>query len=43
MLLRLVYLTVTGVFAMLRLLPVSDCDKGVEIPILAPSGHRLEH
>lgn len=31
MLLRLVYLTVTNAFAMLRLLPVSDCDKDVEI------------
>ncbi len=31
MLLRLVYLSVTNVFALLRLLPVSDRDKEVEI------------
>jgi putative transposase len=30
-LLRLVYLTVTNTFAVLRLLPVSDRDKDVEI------------
>ena len=34
MLLRLVYLSVTNVFALLRLLPVSDRDKEVEIPTL---------
>jgi putative transposase len=33
-LLRLVYLSVTNVFALLRLLPVSDRDKDVEILIL---------
>ena len=31
MLLRLAYLTVTNVFAMLRLLPMSDRDKDAEI------------
>lgn len=31
MLLRLAYLTVTNAFAALRLLPVSDREKGVEI------------
>ena len=31
MLLRLAYLSVTNVFALLRLLPVSDRDKDVEI------------
>jgi putative transposase len=31
---RLVYLSVTGVFGLLRLLPVSDRDKDVEIPAL---------
>ena len=31
MLLRLIYLSVTNVFALLRLLPVSDRDKDVEI------------
>ncbi|MFI9848428.1 hypothetical protein ACIHFD_66270 [Nonomuraea sp. NPDC051941] len=34
MLLRLVYLTVTNAFAALRLLPVSDRDKDVEILVL---------
>ena len=34
MLLRLVYLSVTNVFALLRLLPVSDRDKDVEILVL---------
>ena len=34
MLLRLVYLTVTNTFAVLRLLPVSDRDKEVEILVL---------
>jgi putative transposase len=33
-LLRLVYLSVTNVFALLRLLPVSDRDKDVEILVL---------
>ena len=31
MLLRLAYLTVTNTFAVLRLLPMSDTDKDVEI------------
>ncbi|GAA0907404.1 hypothetical protein GCM10009574_100330 [Streptomyces asiaticus] len=31
MLLRLLYLTLTNVFALLRLLPMSDTDKNVEI------------
>ena len=34
MLLRLVYLSVTNVFALLRLLPVSDRDKDAEILVL---------
>ena len=34
MLLRLVYLSVTSVFALLRLLPVSDPDKDAEILVL---------
>ncbi len=34
MLLRLVYLGVTNVFALLRLLPVSDRDKNAEILVL---------
>ena len=34
MLLRLVYLSVTNVFALLRLLPVSDPDKDAEILVL---------
>ncbi|TJZ99173.1 hypothetical protein [Actinacidiphila oryziradicis] len=34
MLLRLAYLTVTNAFAALRLLPVSDRDKDVEIMAL---------
>jgi len=33
-LLRLFYLSVTGVFGLLRLLPVSDRDKDVEIVVL---------
>jgi putative transposase len=33
-LLRLAYLTVTNAFAALRLLPMSDRDKGVEILVL---------
>jgi putative transposase len=33
-LLRLAYLAVTNVFALLRLLPVSGRDKGVEILVL---------
>jgi putative transposase len=33
MLLRLAYLTVTNGFAMLRLLPMSDRAKDVEIPV----------
>jgi putative transposase len=37
MLLRLGYLTVSNVFAMLRLLPMGDQDKDVEILALAPS------
>ncbi len=34
MLLRLVYLSVTNVFGLLRLLPVSDRDKDAEILVL---------
>lgn len=34
MLLRLVYLSVTGVFGLLRRLPMSDPDKDVEILVL---------
>ncbi|MEO6090060.1 MAG: integrase [Umezawaea sp.] len=34
MLLRLVYLSVTNAFALLRLLPMSDRDKDVEILVL---------
>lgn len=34
MLLRLVYLCVTNVFALLRLLAASDRDKGMEILLL---------
>lgn len=34
MLLRLAYLTVTNTFAVLRLLPASDCDKDTEILVL---------
>ena len=34
MLFRLVYLSVTGVFGLLRLLPASDRDKDVEIVVL---------
>lgn len=34
MLVRLVYLSVTGVFGLLRLLPASDRDKDVEILVL---------
>ena len=34
MLLRLVYLSVTNVFALLRLLPVSDRDKDAEVLVL---------
>jgi putative transposase len=33
-LLRLVYLSVTNVFALLRLLPASDLDKDTEILVL---------
>jgi hypothetical protein len=36
-LLRLAYLTVTNTFAVLRLLPMSDRDKGTEAPGPAPS------
>ena len=32
--LRLFYLSVTGVFGLVRLLPVSDRDKDVEIVVL---------
>ncbi|CAN3985246.1 hypothetical protein [Kitasatospora purpeofusca] len=39
MLLRLVYLTVTKAFAVLRLLPMSDRDKDVEILALR---HQLD-
>ncbi|MFF1257497.1 MULTISPECIES: hypothetical protein [unclassified Streptomyces] len=38
MLLRLAYLGVTNVFAMLRLLPMSDRDRGVELLALR---HRI--
>ncbi|MFF1734624.1 hypothetical protein [Streptomyces sp. NPDC058247] len=38
MLLRPAYLTVSSAFALLRLLPMSDRDKGVEILAL---GHQL--
>ena len=34
MLLRLAYLSVTNAFALLRLLPMSDWDKDVEILVL---------
>lgn len=34
MLLRLAYLSVTNAFALLRLLPMSDRDKDVEILVL---------
>ena len=34
MLLRLIYLSVTGMFGLLRLLPISDRDKDVEIVVL---------
>jgi hypothetical protein len=33
-LLRLIYLSVTGMFGLLRLLPVRDRDKDVEIVVL---------
>jgi len=33
-LLRLIYLSVTGMFGLLRLLPISDRDKDVEIVVL---------
>ncbi len=34
MLVRLIYLSVTGVFGLLRLLPVTDRDKDIEIVVL---------
>ena len=40
MLLRLAYLAVTNTFAALRLLPMSDQDKDVEIPCPASPDHR---
>lgn len=43
MLLRLAYLTVTNAFAMLRLLPMSDGDKDVEILALRHQITVLQH
>ena len=42
MLLRLAYLSVTNAFALLRLLPMSDRDKDVEILALRQPAHRPE-